>query len=55
MKKHLALFKEDKVKQAALDKKKMEEKAKQQEAKVEEVAGATVEEIDDDEAKKIEL
>jgi len=55
MMKHLQEFKKDKVRQEAVNKKQMEMKAKQQAAKAEEVAGATVEEIDDTEAKKIEL
>lgn len=55
MQKHLTLFKEDKVKQVALDKKQMEEKGKKQAKKVQEVQGASIEEINDEEAKKIEL
>ena len=55
MKKHMVMFKEDKAKQDAIRAREMKEKAARQAPQVEEVSGAEVEEIDDDEAKKIEL
>ena len=52
--KHLALYKEDMRKKEMLQKKAAEEKAKKEAAKTA-GSGATVEEIDEDEAMKIEL
>lgn len=57
MEKHIALFREDQKRQELIKKKQAEEKAKKEAAKKanEAGSGATVEEIDEDEAKKIEL
>ena len=53
MNKHMQLFREEKKKQEVLQKKKMEEKYKKEAPP--KTSGATVEEISEDEAMKIEL
>lgn len=57
MEKHIALFREDTKRQELIRQKQAEEKAKQEAKKKSEEAGsgATVEEIDDEEAQRIEL
>mmetsp|Transcript_4911 Transcript_4911/g.7353 ORF Transcript_4911/g.7353 Transcript_4911/m.7353 type:complete len:326 (-) Transcript_4911:39-1016(-) len=56
MERHMLLFREDKKRQAEIQKKKDEEKAKLEGAKKTEASNGTfIEEVDDDEAKKIEL
>ena len=59
MEKHMDLFRQDKVRQEVIAQKQAEMKAKTDKALPNQVitegAGATIEEIDDDEAKKLEL
>lgn len=52
---HMALYKEDQAKEEQLKAKQAEEKAKKEAAKAAAGSGATVEEVDEDEAMKIEL
>lgn len=57
MEKHMDLFRQDKVRQEVIAQKQAEMKAKSETALPKQVIteGATIEEIDDDEAKKLEL
>ena len=57
MEKHMDLFRQDKVRQEVIAQKQAEMKSKTDKALPKQVIteGATIEEIDDDEAKKLEL